>query len=837
MSIRRFSILYFLVFSCSVFSQNGQFANADAPSIGKIKGTVIDNKTKQPVQFATISLYKFKDSSLVTGVVATDKGSFELSSLSFGRYFMKVKFIGYKQMVIDTIAIRPRAPEVTIGVIKLQSNSEQLGEVEVSTEKSTLQLGIDRKIFNVEKSIVSEGGSATDVLQSIPSVSVDIDGNISLRGSGNVTVLVDGKPSGITGSSRAAILQQIPASSIESVELITNPSAKYDPDGMSGIINVILKKNKLSGFNGSVTAGVGTNDQYNEDFNINKYNSSINLSYRNSKLNAYVNYGFRSNERAGSGLSNRYTFFADTAFYLNQKTRSLNKNVSHNAKAGIDFYLNDKNTLGFSVLYNTGTESSDQTTNYSEANNLNVISGEYARDAKTSDAPTSVDYNLNYRKAFAKPKQELTFDGTYSTASSNDVENYSERDYVLKYASKNATPFKQNTTTNGTNSIANIQLDYIQPLKNQMKWEAGAKTTLRNIQNDFVSQTYDYTNSEFVADTNLNNNFKYNENIYAAYATFSGTIKKFGYQVGLRGEAANTVSTLITTHEKFSNDYFNLFPTVHLSEKFKKEQELQISYSRRINRPNTRTLNPFKDYSDPYNIRVGNPYLKPEYINSYELSYVKYWTKSVLTATAYYRQTNGIIQRLKTVTDSTLSFVTFVNLNSSKSYGVELISKNDLTKWWNITTSLNVFETKIDGNNVQADLQNNNFSYMLKFLSNMRVLKNMDIQLTANYMGPTATAQGEAEGMFTIDIGAKKEIFKNATLSLNVNDLTNSRRMKMKASDSNFTQTMERRRESRVATITFTYRFGKMSDSGKKSKQDKSNNGGGFDGGGGDMGM
>lgn len=838
MPIRKFLFFYFFIFSFTILSQNGQYPNAEnAPSIGKIKGSIVDNKTKQPVQFATISLYKFKDSSLVTGVVASDKGVFELSSLSFGRYFMKVKFIGYKQIVIDTIAIRPRSPEVTIGTIKLQSNSEQLSEVEVSSEKSTIQLGIDRKIFNVEKSIVSEGGSATDVLQSIPSVSVDIDGNVSLRGSGNVTVLVDGKPSGITGSSRAAILQQIPASSIESIELITNPSAKYDPDGMSGIINVVLKKNKLSGFNGSVSVGIGTNDKYNEDFNINKYNSSINLSYRNSKLNAYINYGFRSNTRAGSGKSNRYTFFTDTSFYLNQKIESINKNVSHNVKGGIDFFLNDKNTLGFSVLYNAGTESSTQTTNYSEANNFNVLSGEYTRNANTSDASVSMDYNMNYRKIFSKPKQELTFDGTYSAASSEDVENYAERDYLLKYASKNATPFKQNTTTKGINSITNIQLDYVQPLKNQMKWEAGAKTTLRNIQNDFISQTYNYASSMFVADTNLNNNFKYSENIYAVYATFSGTIKKFGYQVGLRGEAANTLSTLVTTQEKFSNDYLNLFPTIHLSEKFNKEQELQISYSRRVNRPNTRTLNPFKDYSDPYNVRVGNPYLKPEYINSYELSYVKYWTKSVLTATAYYRQTNGIIQRIKTVTDSTLSFTSFVNLNSSTSYGFELISKNDLTKWWNITTSANVFETKIDGNNVQADLQNNNFSYMLKFLSNMHILKNMDIQFTANYMGPTATAQGEVQGMFTMDIGMKKEIFKNATLSLNVNDITNSRRMKMKASDANFTQTMERRRESRVITVTFAYRFGKLSDQTKKNRMDKSNNGGGFDGGGGDMGM
>lgn len=837
MLIRRFLIFFFFAISIAVYSQNGKYPNAENnPAIGKIKGTVVDSKTKQPIQFATISLYKFKDSSLVTGAVANDKGVYELSSLGYGRYFMKVKFIGYKQIIIDTIAIRPRAPEVTIGTLRLQSNSEQLGEVEVSSEKSTIQLGIDRKIFNVEKSIVSEGGSAADVLQSIPSVSVDIDGNVSLRGSGNITVLVDGKPSGITGSSRAAILEQIPASSIESIELITNPSAKYDPDGMGGIINIVLKKNKLSGFNGSVSIGAGTNDKYGSGFNINKYNASINLSYRNSRFNSYINYGYRVNTRTHLGISERQNIFPDTSYFLNEESFSSNKNTSNNIKGGIDFYLNPKNTLGFSVLYNTGKESGTGFSKYTEADKYENLSASYVRDETSGDSPKSTDYNINYRKIFNKPKQELIVDGTYSMSDGNDVENYSDRDYELKYASKNSTPFKQNTSTEGINSITNIQLDYVQPLKNQMKLELGAKTTLRDIQNDFVSTTYDYSNSEFVADTDLNNNFQYNENIFAAYATFSGMIKTFGYQVGLRGESANTISKLLTTNEKFSSDYLNLFPSVHLSKKFSKEQELQISYSRRVNRPNMRTLNPFKDYADPYNIRYGNPYLKPEYINSYELSYVKYWKKSVLTSSIYYRKTDGIIQRYKTVTDSLVSFTTFVNLNSSTSYGFELISKNDLTKWWNITTSVNVFETKIDGNNVQADLQNNNFSYMLKLLSNMHVWKNLDIQFVANYRGPMATAQGKVEGVFTMDIGAKKEIFRNATLSLNVSDITNSRKMKMKASDTNFIQTMEHSRESRIVTLTFAYRFGKLSDPTKKPRQNKQNNGGEFEGGE-DMGM
>ncbi len=818
-------IAFFLfLFSFSfVFSQPQD--DTPRPAIGKIKGVIQDYKSKLPVEFSTIALYRKKDSTLITGTVADSKGAFEISALEFRRYYMKINFIGYKLLTIDTLMIRPNRIEINMGTILLHTSSEQLDEVEVSTAKSSMTLGIDRKIFNVEKSIVSDGGSAADVLKNIPSVSVDIDGNVSLRGSQNVTVLVDGRPSSITGTNKAQILQQLPASSIESIELITNPSAKYDPDGMSGIINIVLKKNKLVGLNGGVSVSVGTFD---------KYSGSANISYRNSKLNVFSNYGFRDNTRTGSGWSNRQNILADTSYYLNSESDSRQRNISHNAKAGIDFYLDSKNTLGFSVLGNTGTEKSTATSFYTEANNTNETQASYYRDEKSGESPASIDYNMNFRRTFPKPKQELTFDATYSNSSNTSITDYSEREYTGKYAVKNNFPFQQNTTTKSVNGVTNLQLDYTQPLKKQMKIEAGAKTIMRNINSKFVSRTYNYTLDEFLFDTKINNNFQYKENIYAAYATFQGMIKKLGYQVGVRAEQANTSSYLVTTGEQFQNNYFNFFPSVHLSDKFNKVNELQLSYSRRINRPNTRSLNPFKDMSDPYNVRMGNPYLKPEYINSYELSYMKYWEKAVLTSSIYYRKTEGVISRIKTIGDSTVSYTTMVNLTSSSSYGFELIAKNDWTKWWNTTASVNLFETVIDGSNVDADLQNNNFSYELKLISNMKLLKNMDVQFTANYSGPSVTPQGHVREIFTMDFGVKKEIFRNASLSLNISDLTNTRKMYMESSGINFEQTMMRSRESRVATLTFAYRFGKASD--KQKPRQKKPDANEMDSGG-DMGM
>ena len=824
-----FSILYFTI----GFSQNDRpdfkgGAGGEMPTPGKIKGIIVDKSKGVPVEFATIALFKRKDSTLVTGAVANAKGEFLLENLPFGRFFMKINFIGYKEIVIDTIKIKPSLLEVNLGKFKLPVSSEDLNEVEVSTDRGSMQLSIDKKVFNVTKDIINNSGSATDVLQKIPSVSVDIDGNISLRGSGNVTVLVDGKPSGITGSSRQAILSQIPASSIESVEVITNPSAKYDPDGMSGIINIVLKKNKANGFNGSVSASVGTFD---------KYNGSMNLSYRNKYVNAYVNYGYRSDHRTGSGYSNRQNILSDTTFYVNNSSASVKRSESHNAKAGLDFYINDKNTIGVSVMYGSGRENNFGSTYYNEYDNLQNLSGDYYRDVPEINHNNNLDYNLNYRKTFSKPKQELTMDATYSDAASDETQNYNERDYSLKFAPLNSIPLRQITYNNGRNGIFTGQLDYTQPLKKGGKFETGYKITNRSIDNDYVSKSFNYGSDNFMPDLAINNNFKYTEQIHAAYGTFSSSIKNFGYQLGLRAEEVMTDSKLITTGEEYKKDYFSLFPSVHLSQKLKKEQEVQVSYSRRINRPNVRSLNPFKDYEDPYNVRYGNPYLKPEYINSYELSYIKYWEKSVLTATAYYRQTNGIVQRIKTIGDSTISYTTFVNLNSSTSYGLELIDKSDLFKWWNITASFNFFQNIINGKNIDADLQNNNISYTAKLLSNMKVWKTMDIQFSANYNGPTATAQGIVKPIFTMDIGLKKDFLKNKlSIGLGVTDLTNARKMSITASGSDFIMSMERRRESRVATLTVTYRFGKMTDSGKKGRGAKPDNGG-MDSGGGDMGM
>jgi len=798
----------------------------DMPKIGKIKGEVIDKSKNLPVEFATISLFTKKDTAIIGGTIADDKGAFVIQDLPFGRYFIKVNFIGYKEKIIDSVFIRPNNTEVNLGKILLAENSEILNTVEVSAEKGNMQIGIDRKVFNVDKSIVSQGGNANDVLQQIPSVNVDMDGNVSLRGSGNVTVLIDGKPSSITGSSRQAILQQIPASSIESIEVITNPSAKYDPDGMAGIINIVMKKNKLTGFNAGIVIGVGTRD---------KYNASANASYRTKKINIYANYGYRLDNRFGNGYSIRKNLLADTTFTLKETSSSNKRNISHNIKTGLEYYINDKNTIGASVLYNTGNEYSPQKLLFEEFDENNLFVGGYSRDVTDNGSSGNIDYSIDYRKQFSKPKQELVFTGTLSDSKGKKISNYNQYNYLLIYAPLGNSPLNQLIETTDKNKITVIQLDYTNPFKNQSKLETGLKTTLRTIDNDFYSQSFNYSENILKDDSLLNNHFIYNEQVYAAYTTYAGKFKGIGFQIGARAEQTLTESKLITTNEKYNRNYFSFFPSAHFSYKLKKEQELQLSYSRRINRPGIRSLNPFKDYTNPYNIHYGNPFLKPEYIDAYEFNYMKYFKKSVFTSSIYYRQTNDVMMRYKIIGDSTISYVTHINLNTSTSYGVEVIVKADILKWWNITASANIFRNVINAKNVEADLQNENFSYNAKLISNTRVWKNMDIQLAANYTGPWATAQGIAIPTFVIDMGIKKEIFKNATLSINVNDITDARRFGINSNVDNFEFEMSRKRESRVLMATFSYNFGTLSDSNnpKKGRGRNENMGGGME----DMGM
>ncbi|MCH8904604.1 MAG: TonB-dependent receptor [Bacteroidetes bacterium] len=787
------------------------------PAIAQISGTIVDSVSSTPLEYATIALILVKNDSLITGAITDNAGKFLIENIRPARYTLRVDYLGYKTKISANIMVGRNNISADAGTISLVPNPASMAEVEVEVETDFIINQIDRKVYNIAKNLTTEGSTAIEVLENIPSIDVDIDGNLSLRGSGNVTVLIDGKPSGLTGASRTAILDQIPASTIESIEIITNPSAKYDPDGMSGIINIILKKNKKLGLNGGVTLSVGNN---------NKYSGSANLSYRNKKINLFSSYSYRYDERYRNGTNFRESSFSDSTFYLDQYSNSDRISSSQMLKLGMDIYLNDKNTLSISGFYSLRDRDRLETIQYYEKDeNENVTDIFYRENDKTS-ARSTMDYRLGYEKKFRQPKRKFTANVNFSNSSSDDIGNYSEQTYLLSDTPDGTDPDLQHNNTNTSNYIATIDADYVHPFSKKAKMELGYKSIFRSIDSDINFKNYDYTTGKYVSDTALNNNFIYNEQVHAIYGIYARQVNKFSFQLGARVEQALTVSELVTTSDTFNHNYFSVFPSLHLSQKFKKDQEVMLSYSRRINRPSRRTLNPFYDQSDPLNLRYGNPNLDPEYINSFELSYAKYFDKSSFTSSVYYKNVNNVIQRIKTIDSVGVTTTTYLNLNSSTSYGAEGIAVVQLKKWWKMNMSFNFYRSILDGSNLEAELNNNAYSWSTKMMTNLKLWKDVDLQISGRYRAPIVITQGTISEIYTVDVGLKQKILKKkGSINLAVRDIFNTRKFGFEMSGEGFSQVSVRQFESRVATLSFSYRFG--SEQAGKRKRKRPDAGGG----------
>lgn len=817
-------LVAFILFSLYVNAQNGNFGRGDGQTqaFAKITGKVLDNTTKEVVEFATVSLFRMPKDTLIGGIVTDANGVFELENLRPGKYKLSIAFMGFKTLLIDTLILR-KQEERDLGVILLSSNEKVLKEVTIETQQDMVKNTIDKKVFDAEKLAIANGGSANDVLTQVPTVSVDIDGNISLRGSGNVTILIDGRPSGMSGAGRAGVLSGIPASAIESVEVITNPSAKYDPDGMSGIINIVLKKNKLQGTNGNATISAGTN---------NKYNGNLSYNFRKNKINLYTNYSFRYNERYGRGDVNRTTYAGDSAIYLIQKNNSDNINRNHSAKTGMDYNASKLTTLGFNITLNYENKSEDEKLVNKSLNETDNLSSAFNRYASSPSEGLSQDYNLNLRQKFKNPRQLLSVETNYSINNNLSLAQYQQENYWENYLEINPYWNFQNNRSNTDFSINTNTLDFESPLFKNGKIESGLKNTNRIIDNDFYSESLNNTANDFIADDSLNNRFVYYEHIYAAYTSFGQTLGKWSYKVGLRAEQANTKSTLMNDNSSYFNNYFNVFPTAFLNRKINDKQEIQLNYGRRINRPGTRQLSPFTDYSNPLILRVGNPYLNPEYTHNVEFTYLYNFKKVNFSTTLFYRKTVDLIMRNISINNSNQTIVTFTNLGSSENMGIETVSRIEFFKWWNVTLNLNGFQTVIKGTNQDGEINTSNLSWNAKFLSNMLLKKGWSLQTSGSYNARNIMAQGTILPMSQVDFALKKDVLKNkGTITFGVTDLFDQMRFRINTSGSNFSQVTERKRETRIATITFNYRFGSGDFAPRKNKakeNDYKNDDGGF---------
>ena len=807
--------LFLLCLSFNLFAQTGGKA--------KITGVLKDAKTQEPIAFATAVLVN-KATNTNAKLAQTDiDGKFTMPDLANGTYTFRVSFVGYQTMVRDNISITDATGALNFGDIKMNAAAGTvLKDVTVTAQKAAMQMGIDKKVFSVDQSLVSEGGSATDLLANVPSVQTDIDGNVSLRGSSGVRVLIDGKPSLIAGGNVAQILASIPASSIESVELITNPSSKYDAEGQAGIINIVLKKNTKLGFNGSVAVSAGNRDNY---------NGNTNLSFQNSKVNLYGNYSYRYGNRLGGGFQDIiYKQSTGSTAFANQTTTSNSLDKGHNVKAGLDYYLAPKSVVSLSGGFNARDNDRNEFVDIRQlgrTSNPVLLSNRLNNNIGSGN---SYDLNLDYSQKFKKPKEELTFNFGYSSGTNNNDQDYSTTFTNINGSAVNINPSLQRIFNTGENTNYNIQTDYTLPVGKAGKIEAGYRSQIRLGDNNQYADSILTNTDIYVRNNKLINNFNSKDQVHALYLNYQNQIKDFGYQLGLRAEDARLDTYLegyngnLLTNSEGNIHYKRLYPSVFLSQKLKNEQQVQVSYTRRVNRPRPWDTNPFLDVSDPLNYRAGNPNLLPEDVHSFELGYNKYWKKVTLTSSLYFRQTNDVIQRVRSIPDASgIITTTPQNLTRQLNSGLELIGRFDLIKALNFTSNVNLYQQKIEGDARYGIEDRSGFSWNANLTANISAIKNLSFQLRGDYRAPEVMAQGKRNAMYGIDGGAKYDFpNKKASLSLNIRDVFNTRRWSM-TTDDNFTFIdFQRRMQGTMGNLTFSYRFGKtLFNSTKKNKKDE----------------
>lgn len=798
-----------------------QTIKAQTTGEGKITAKVVDARSNETIPFASAIAINRKNKAVVKGIQTDVNGNLLMVGLPNGVFTFKVSYVGYQTMVRDSVSISDTQNTVNLGTVKMKpAKGTALKEVAITAQKSTMQLGIDKKVFSVDQSLVSEGGSASDLLQNVPSVQSDIDGNVSLRGSTGVKVLIDGKPSMIAGGNVAQILQSIPASSIESVELITNPSAKYDAEGQSGIINIVLKKNKKLGLNGSVALTAGNRDNY---------NANTSLSFQNSKVNIYGNYGYRYGNRLGGGYSNiQYLNSSFPYAFANQSTDSKSLDKGHNVKAGLDYYLTQKSILSFTGGFNSRDNDRTEFLNIDKLNPAQSPLERSRRNNSNAGSGYSYDLSLDFVQKFKKPKEELTFNFSYSDGTNDNYQTYTTDLYYQNNTPVSTLPGIQINDGTGDNRSYNIQTDYILPVGKAGKIEAGYRSQIRYADDNMFSTDYNHISGEYDANYSLTNQFNSKDQVHALYVNYQNQFKNFGYQAGLRAEDA-VLDTRLGKYDNAGNlsyvpgkvDYTRLYPSIFLTQKFKQEQQLQLSYSRRVNRPRGWDTNPFLDVSDPLIWRQGNPNLKPEDVHAYELSYSKYWKNITFISTAYMRQTNDVIQRIRSEADANgITIVTPQNLTSELSSGLELIGRFDVVKAWNFTGNVNLYQRKIEGVPAYGIVDNSGFSWNANLTNNFILPYNITLQVKGDYRSKEVMAQGKRNAMYVVDAGAKYD-FKNkkSSLSLNVRDVFNTRNWSMITGANNSITDFRRNMQGTMASLTFSYRFGKNDFTFKKNKR------------------
>jgi outer membrane receptor protein involved in Fe transport len=770
---------------------------------GVVSGRILDSQTKSPVEYANIILRDSATNEMVRGIVSDSNGLFRIDDVPAGTYILEYSFIGYKKQQTKPIVINRKNPKVEMGTLDLTSAAISMDEVTITGERNLMINKIDRKVFNVQKDISAQTGTVTDILQTIPSVSVDIDGNISLRGSG-VTILINGRPSVMAGM---ANLNQMPASLVERIEIITNPSAKYQPDGTGGIINIILKKERKAGFNGILGANAGNRE---------RFNTNLQLNYNTGRVNIFGSYGFRLDSRLRTGELSSQTIDSVTgeSVYLDQNSEGRAVPKSHLGQLGFEWDISDKDAAGLSGTYNYREVKRDDETFNLYSGNEGIPEEEFTRSMEGTETEKSAGLTAFYEHIFDRGKEHLLrIDFEYQGDREQEDDSYTTVYSLPVYPN-------EMEQTHGINSEEQLTLavDYARPLWKDASLETGYQGEMQLSGQDTKVLTWEQDTMQWVADPGLSNNFFGNQTIHAFYATLSCNWNNFAVMGGLRAEEALIYLDFKSLDTTEDNSYFALYPTLHLSLTHGKN-EWQLNYSRRVNRPDVEDMNPVPEYRDPRNYFVGNPDLKPEDIHSFELGYAFRNDNLTLVPTLFYRyKVNGFSWVTTPVNDTVLQ-TTIENLNKDQSAGLDLSGTWNIAKVANINFSTSGFYSQIDASDIGYSSNKSTFSWNAKLNASVSITKTTLFQFNGQYRSKALTAQGWREPTWVVNLGLRQDLWKKKfSIICTVSDLFNSQAWKNSIETPELVQQSMRKRDGRVIYLGFVYNFG---TNGKKSKDTK----------------
>jgi hypothetical protein len=802
-------ILSLFVITFSVQSQPTVINTGNVSStFCKISGIVLDSKTLSPLE-ADVRLFLSEDTVILTGTKCDSAGKFIFDSLLQGSYKIEISFIGYKYYIITGIYVDENSPVKELDTIKLKEQTLTTEEITVEEEKPLLEFQGDKKIFNVEKNVLDKGGTALDILKKVPLIDVDINDNVTLRGSSNVLILINDRPNKFIN------LKQLPGESIKSVEIITNPPAKYSSEGVTGIINIVLKKDEIIGYNGYFYSSIGLRD---------KYWSGVNLNLKMKKLSLFSGvYGALYNYNTSDWSSSSYYYKPPVSSYQNggwtsSKYRYLYPYLAAEYEMTANHIIGAESYLSNSPWHNTNQASSlylDSMNNFSTLYYTNGVN-----EGNWKNISASIYYNGKIDTNGREASGNINYSSSMNDYSMELIKQY----YGSNLVPLNNTPLNQRDSTNYKSQEFDIQGDYTHPLNKNTSLETGYKGIIRINDNSYNSDTLNYNINGYVQNINVSNQFKLTEDIQAVYGMFSRRIKNFSIRLGLRVEYTHTKGELLSGTESFVKKYTNLFPTINLSQRIGNEQQIMLSYSRRITRPMIYRLNPFKISYDPKFVYMGNPDLNPEFTDSYDLSYLFFLNAFSITPMAFFRQSHDIISSYKYLEDSNVTVTTYRNAAGSKSYGLDFMVNSRSVKWLYLNGTLSIYKTVFDKDVISDYAPEEGVLWRANVRATIMLGKLLTIEIYYNYTGKRINAQGITPVSQNLDISISRKLFdEKATVTLSASDVFNTYTWGQEVYADGYQSTYRANWGSRNVFLNFSYMFGNTKEQYQKKKKVKKN--------------